>query len=64
MLKSDKSIKNLEENDNLLRAYEFKWNPKAKDKVRFSKTFTGAYPEALTNVISQDNVEEFLTKIG
>lgn len=38
--------------------YEFKWN--IKSKVRFPKTFTKAYPEAVCKVISLDNFHEFL----
>nr|MDA3854144.1 DUF4143 domain-containing protein [Bacteroidales bacterium] len=38
-------------------AYEFKWNP--KQKVRFSKTFTGTYGNH-TKVISRDNYREFV----
>ena len=34
-----------------LRAYEIKWNPR-KTKGAFSKTFTGAYPEAKLKSVS------------
>lgn len=55
---AQQEIDYLEEYDGQLHAYEFKWNPKAK--ARFSKSFTGAYPNASTKVISRDNFEEFL----
>jgi uncharacterized protein len=55
---AQQEIDYLEEYDGQLHAYEFKWNPKAK--ARFSKSFTGAYPDASTKVISRDNFEEFL----
>ncbi len=41
-----------------LRAWEIKWNPKAR--VRFSKTFTKAYPESETGVVHPKNIEAFL----
>ncbi len=49
----------IEEYDGILHAYEFKWNP--VQKVRFSKTFTNAYPGSETKVISQENYINFLT---
>jgi len=55
---AQQEIDYLEEYDGRLHAYEFKWNPKAK--ARFSKSFTSAYPDASTVVISRDNFEEFL----
>jgi len=42
-----------------LHAYEFKWNP--GKKVRFSKTFTNAYPNSKTKVITKENYMHFLT---
>ena len=48
----------IEERDGLLFAYEFKWNP--KKQVRFSKTFTKAYPNHELNVIHRENFPEFL----
>jgi uncharacterized protein len=41
-----------------LHAYEFKWN--TKKTVNFSKTFTNAYPENETKVITNENYTEFL----
>ena len=48
----------LEEIDGKLNAYEFKWNIKAKSK--FPKTFTNAYPEAETKLITPGNFTDFL----
>jgi len=48
----------LEEQGGQLTAWEFKWNPKAKAK--FSKTFTRAYPDCVTAVVTPDNFESFL----
>jgi len=39
-------------------AYEFKWN--SKKSVNFSKTYTNAYPESETKVITKENYTEFL----
>ena len=44
----------------LLKAFEFKWS-KSK-KARFPQTFTENYPGSETNVITPDNLEEFLLK--
>lgn len=55
---AQQEIDYIEEYGGRLHAYEFKWSPKAKAK--FSKTFTEAYPDATTQVISKDNFEEFL----
>ena len=48
----------VEENNGQLRAFELKWNEHRK--VKFSKTFTKAYPEASTEVFTPGNYEEFL----
>ncbi len=56
--KQQQEIDYIEEYDGTLHAYEFKWNP-AK-KVRFSKTFTNAYPNSETKVITKENYMEFL----
>ncbi len=48
----------IEERNGFFHAYELKWNPRAK--VRFSKTFTNAYPEHTTQVVHRDNFDEFL----
>lgn len=41
-----------------LSAYEFKWNANAK--VRFLQTFMHNYPTDLANVVTPQNLEEFL----
>lgn len=48
----------VEEYDEKLTAYEFKWSK--TEKVRFPQTFTTNYPDATTQVISPENVEEFI----
>jgi len=51
----------LEEQAGQLHAWEFKWNPKAKAK--FSKTFTQAYPDCPTTVVSPENFEAFVMRM-
>ncbi len=48
----------VEEKDGRLSAYEFKINP--NKKVRISSTFTNAYDIEQVNIISPENIEEFL----
>lgn len=48
----------IEERNNKLHAWEFKWSPKRK--AFLSKTFSRAYPETEFSVISPENIEEFL----
>jgi len=48
----------LEDGDGKLRAFEFKWNPKAK--VKFPNSFKLAYPEASFEVVDRDNFDLFL----
>ncbi len=48
----------IEDYEEKLSAYEFKWN--AFSKVRFPQTFTQNYPGAETRIISPANIEEFL----
>ena len=48
----------IEEEDQRLLAWEFKWNP--KKKVRWSKTFTENYPQAETASVHRDNYGDFL----
>jgi predicted AAA+ superfamily ATPase len=52
----------LEEYNGVLHAYEFKWNPKRKN--RFTRTFTTAYPGSTTAVITPENFEEFVMNTG
>ena len=49
----------IEEQNGFFKAWEFKWNPLAK--VRFTKTFSNAYPGSGFSVVTPDNVEDFLT---
>ncbi len=49
----------IEEHQQQLYAYEFKWNPK-KSTVRFPKTFLRNYPNVQTKAITPANYEEFL----
>lgn len=51
----------LEERDNTLFAYEFKWNP--QKKVRLSKTFSNAYNNHEFKVINTENFHEFVMNI-
>lgn len=48
----------VEDYDDELKAFEFKWSK--TEKVRFPQTFTTNYPDATTQVISPDNVEDFI----
>lgn len=57
---AQQEIDYVEESDGQLSAYEFKWNPRAK--VRFSKTFSDAYPNAQKTVISPENFVAFLVR--
>jgi predicted AAA+ superfamily ATPase len=56
--KEQQEIDYIEEYNGILDAYEFKWN--ANRKVKFSKSFTEAYPEARTQLISTDNFSSWL----
>ena len=51
----------IEESAAGLKAFEFKWNEKARGAV--STAFTSAYPEATTNLITPKNFETFLMEI-
>lgn len=48
----------IEEWEDGLKAFEFKWGKSGK--VRFPQTFTSNYPGSETAVITTENVEEFL----
>ncbi len=54
-----KEIDLIEERDASLSAYEFKWNP-SKANVKLPDSFAKAYPNASFQVITTDNVAEFL----
>ncbi len=49
----------IEERDQKIYAYEFKWNPE-KGRRKFPKTFLKNYENVTTAVITPDNMEEFL----
>jgi predicted AAA+ superfamily ATPase len=49
----------LEETDGKLLGFEFKWNSKSNQKI--TKAFTTNYPDAITEIITQDNYETFIT---
>lgn len=53
-----KEIDYLEEYYGQLHAYEFKYNP--KKQVAAPKSFIAAYPDAEYNVITPDNIEQFV----
>lgn len=48
----------IEERDGKFHAWEFKWNPDSR--LRFSRTFSNAYPDSTFRVITPQNTEEFL----
>ena len=52
----------IEEEEGALRAFEFKWNKATKAKI--SKTFSNAYPNAETIIISPENYEPFITDLA
>ncbi len=56
---SQQEIDYIEESDGILRAFEFKWNP--KKKARYPKSFLTAYPDSVTSTVTIDNYEEFIT---
>lgn len=53
-----KEIDYLEEENGVVNTYEFKWNPKTKAKR--PEAFFTAYPNSSFNVITPENIEEFL----
>lgn len=56
--KQQQEIDYVEECGGKLYAYEVKWNPKAK--AALPKTFADAYPEAEFQVITPENIADFL----
>jgi hypothetical protein len=52
----------IEEFGGNLHAYEFKWNP--TKKVKLTKTFGNAYPDASFRVITPLNVQDFLLPLA
>ena len=47
-----------QEEDGKLQAFEFKWNIHTKAKI--TKTFTNAYPNAETQIITPKNYVDFI----
>ncbi|MDP3641568.1 MAG: ATP-binding protein [Bacteroidota bacterium] len=56
--KEQKEIDYLEEEDGLISAFEFKWNPVSK--VKQPGSFLTAYPNSVFQVIHRDNFESFI----
>jgi predicted AAA+ superfamily ATPase len=56
--KDQQEIDYIEEKDNRISAFEFKWNVKKQPKL--CATFQDAYNVENLQVISPDNVEDFL----
>ena len=56
--KQQQEVDYLEEGGGKLSAYEIKWNPRAK--VSLTKTFTEAYPNTDFQVITPENIADFL----
>ena len=54
-----KEIDYLEEEDGVLKAFEFKWNDR-KANAKCPSSFSSAYPSVAYQVITPNNVEEFL----
>ncbi|MCF6307390.1 MAG: ATP-binding protein [Flavobacteriaceae bacterium] len=57
--KTQQEIDYIEEIDGQIYAYEFKWN--THKKVKIPKSFTTAYPNAITKIITPENYHEFIT---
>lgn len=55
---AQQEIDYIEEREGRVFAYEFKWSK--HKKARIPKTFTNAYPEATSKIISPENFEEFI----
>ncbi len=51
----------IEEYENEIEAYEFKWNPKARKRI--PKTFIDAYPSVNAAIIDRENYDSFLGMI-
>ena len=58
---SQQEIDYIEEEDGLLHAIEFKWNEQKGGKTRCPAAFASAYPDATFQVITPQNVFEFLS---
>lgn len=55
---AQQEIDYVEESDGALKAFELKWNP--NKKVKFSKSFTSAYPNNETFLVNPQNYLEFI----
>lgn len=55
---AQQEIDYIEERNGIMKAYEFKWNTKTKTKI--PSTFLQGYPDATVQVITPDNMDEFL----
>ncbi|HEX2919619.1 MAG TPA: ATP-binding protein [Bacteroidales bacterium] len=55
---AQQEIDYVEEYDGKFYAFEFKWNEKSKGKI--SKTFTAAYPDNVSRIITRSNFLEFI----
>lgn len=55
---NQQEIDYLEEYDNQIYAFEFKWNP--QKKVKWPAAFSAAYPDALFKVVTLENYQDFL----
>jgi len=57
--KNQQEIDYIEEKDGKLYAFEFKWN--SHKKATITKTFTNAYLNSVTKIITPENYESFLS---
>ncbi len=57
---SQVEIDYIEERDGRLMAYEFKWKPASKGRKFLPPSFAENYPESSFEIITSENVEEFL----
>ena len=55
---AQQEIDYVEERNGIMKAYEFKWNSRVKTKI--PSAFINGYPHASVQVITPDNMEEFL----
>jgi predicted AAA+ superfamily ATPase len=58
--KQQQEIDYLEEEDGIIRAYEFKWTEKKTNRIPL--TFTNAYPESVTSFVNTSNYLDFLNE--
>lgn len=60
--KDQSEIDYLEEEDGVMRAFEFKWNP-ARSDAKCPASFVKAYPQAIFKVVTPGNIEDFLSYV-